>query len=409
MTSTARPPRATDTPAMRARVSLGRAIGPLSVEFLLILSSVLFLTVFGVVMIFSATTVESIAETGSPFNDGMGHLVYAAVGIPLMLIVSRLPVAWLRRLAWPGLVIGLVLQLLVFTPLGFEFGGNRNWLDLGAVTVQPSEFLKLALALWMALVLYRKRDRLDSFWQVAIPLLPVALLAMGTVLAGEDLGTVMIMALIVLGAMFFAGVRLRMLLPLILGGVLAVGFMALTSTNRLTRIMSVLDQDCLDDYLGTCYQPLHAMWGLAGGGLLGLGLGNSKEKYNWLPAAADDYIFAIVGEELGLLGCVVVLALFAVLAVGTFRIVRRTDDLFARVAAGGIGVWIIGQALVNIGVVLRIFPALGVPLPFLSAGGSSLIAVLLASGILLSLARTLPDGARPVGAVPAPLRRKIVR
>ncbi|WP_221583947.1 putative lipid II flippase FtsW [Microbacterium sp. G2-8] len=409
MTTTARPPRPADGRALSARVSLGRRIGPVSVEFLLIASSVLLLTSFGVVMIFSATTVESISETGSPLNGGLGHLVYAAVGIPVMLILSRFPVRWLRRLAWPALVGAVILQLLVFTPLGFEFGGNRNWLDFKVVTVQPSEFLKIALALWVALIVYRKREHLTRFWQVAIPILPVAMLALGSVLAGEDLGTAMIMAFLVLGALFFAGVRLRLLLPIILAGAGAVAALAIASPNRLTRILSVFDQDCLDDYLGTCYQPLHGMWGLAGGGVFGLGLGNSKEKYNWLPAAADDYIFAIVGEELGLLGCIVVLALFAVLAVGIFRIVRRTDDMFVRVAAGGIGVWLIGQALVNIGVVLRIFPALGVPLPFLSAGGSSLLAVLIASGVLLALARTLPDGSEPVGAISASSGRKIVR
>lgn len=140
------------------------------------------------------------------------------------------------------------------------------------------------------------------------------------------------------------------------------------------------------------------MWGLASGGLLGLGLGNSKEKYDWLPAAANDYIFAIIGEELGLIGCVVVLVLFALFAVGAFRIIRRTDDTFVRIVAGAITLWIVGQALVNIGVVLRIFPVLGVPLPFMSQGGTSLLSVLIACGVLLSCARTLPDRREPTEA-----------
>ncbi|WP_110589341.1 putative lipid II flippase FtsW [Microbacterium suaedae] len=402
MTQTARPPKRAERGPLAARIALGRGLAPLPIEFLLIGSSAILLTAFGAVMVFSATTVESIAETGGPYNDGVSHLIYAAVGIPLMFVMSRFSVRWLQRIAWPVFVLGLVLQLLVFTPLGFGSGGNRNWLNLGVATMQPSEFLKLALVLWISFILYRKRDRLTSFWQFAIPVLPGAAFALATVLGGDDLGTATIMAMLALGALFFAGVRLRFLVPIVLAGSAAVAILAITSPNRMTRILSVFDPDC--DPLRECYQPYHGLWGLAGGGILGRGLGNSREKYNWLPAAADDYIFAIVGEELGLVGCLVLFALLAVLAVGIFRIVRRTDDLFVRATAGGIGVWIIGQALVNIGVVIRVLPALGVPLPFLSAGGSSLLAVLLACGVLLALARTLPDGSAPVGAVPAARR-----
>jgi len=178
-------------------------------------------------------------------------------------------------------------------------------------------------------------------------------------------------------------------LPL-LGAAAALALFAVTSPNRMKRIMSFLDPNCLDDYLNSCYQPLHGIWGLAGGGIFGVGLGNSKEKYDWLPAAANDYIFAIVGEELGLIGCVVVLALFALYAIGAFHIIRKTHDPFVRIVSGAITIWIVGQALLNIGVVLRLFPVLGVPLPFMSQGGTSLLSVLLASGVLLSFARTIP-------------------
>jgi cell division protein FtsW len=175
----------------------------------------------------------------------------------------------------------------------------------------------------------------------------------------------------------------------------------------MRRYMSFLSNDCLADYYGDCYQPLHGIWGLAGGGVFGVGLGNSKEKYSWLPAAANDYIFAIVGEELGLIGCIVVLMLFAIFAVGAFHIVRKTDDPFVRIAAGAITVWIIGQALLNIGVVLRLLPVFGVPLPFLSQGGTSLMSVLIACGVLLSFARTIPHKARSA-ASPSP-RGRITR
>ncbi|MGI6878436.1 putative lipid II flippase FtsW [Microbacterium sp. gxy059] len=396
----------TERRLLAARVSLGRGMRPVSVEFLLIASTAVLLTAFGVVMVFSATTVTSIRDSGSPFGGGTTHLIYAAVAIPAMFLLSRFPASWFRKLAWIALGLGIALQMLVFTPLGHEFGGNRNWILIGSSTLQPSEFLKLGLAVWLAFIIARKRPLAHRFWHAMIPLLPVAGLALATVMAGEDLGTTMIMALIVLGAMFFGGYPLRFILPIVVVGLAGVSAAIFTSENRMRRIFSVFDRECAD-YLDTCYQPLHGIWGLAGGGILGVGLGNSKEKYNWLPAAADDYIFAILGEELGLLGCVVVLALFAVLAVAIFRIVQRTDDLFVRVAAGSLGTWIIGQALVNIGVVLRVFPALGVPLPFLSSGGSSLIAILLACGVLLSFARTLPP--RGGSADPQAERHKIVR
>jgi cell division protein FtsW len=235
---------------------------------------------------------------------------------------------------------------------------------------------------------------------------PVSALVMATVLAGHDLGTVSILVLVVLAALFFSGVKLRIFfIPLILAaGALAV--FAVTSPNRMNRIMSFLDPVCTD-YYNACYQPLHGIWGLASGGIFGLGLGNSKQKYDWLPAASSDYIYAIVGEEMGLIGCCVVLVLFALFAVGAFHVVRKTNDPFVRIVAGAITVWIVGQALLNVAVVLRLAPALGVPLPFMSQGGTSLMSVLLACGVLLSFARTLPTrtlapaGTRRAGTRPA--------
>ena len=385
-------PKKAESRSFAARVVLGKLAQPPSVEFLLIASAAILLTVFGVVMAFSATAVESLKNSGTPYADGMTHLIFAAIGIPLMLVMSMFSVRWLQRLAWPALALGVGLQLVVFTPLGSSQGGNRNWFYIGGMSVQPSEFLKAALVLWLAYILYRKKPLLNRFWHFAIPALPASGIAMGTVLAGKDLGTVMVMALITFGTMYFAGVRLRFLLPIVVAGAGVVVLFVATSKNRMDRLLAVFDPDC--DPAGQCYQPYHGLWGLAGGGFLGRGLGNSHEKYNWLPAAADDYIFAIVGEELGLLGCLVLLALFVVLGVGILRILRRTDSMFVRALAGGIGVWIIGQALVNIGVVLRLFPTLGVPLPFMSSGGSSLISVLIATGVLLGLTRTLPETER---------------
>jgi cell division protein FtsW len=367
-------------------------------EFLLIASTALMLTLFGLVMVLSATSATSTAAGESPFEAMMKQGVFALIGIPVMFIASRFPVSFWKKIAWPALIGATAFQLLVFVPgIGVEAHGNRNWIMIAGFQFQPAEFLKLGLALWLGYVLFRKQTLLASWKHVVIPVVPVAVIVIGTVLAGRDLGTAMILVLIVLGALFFSGVKLRIfLLPAILA-VLIVGIFAIASPNRMARIMSFLNPNCIDEYLTTCYQPLHGVWALAGGGIFGLGLGNSREKYDWLPAAANDYIFAIVGEELGLIGCIVVLALFALFAVGAFHVIRKTDDPFVRIVAGGITVWIVGQALINVGVVLRVLPVLGVPLPFMSQGGTSLLSVLLACGALLSFARALPAPTRARG------------
>ncbi|MGB3731168.1 FtsW/RodA/SpoVE family cell cycle protein [Microbacterium sp.] len=388
MTQTARPPR-TDGAAsgggLAARVSLGRLFTVPSTEFVMIASTAVLLTIFGVVMVLSATS----ANPKGPLDAALRQGTFAVIGIPLMYVISRLPVRFFQRMAWPVLLGAIAFQLLVFIPaLSVSSYGNTNWVRIGGVQLQPSEFLKLALALWIAFVLMRKQAKLGTWHQVFIPVVPVAGLAIGTVIAGDDLGTVMVLVMVVMGCLFFSGAKLRMfILPLLLGVVLVAGF-AFTSKNRMSRILSAFNPAACDPSNG-CYQAVHGMWGMANGGIFGVGLGNSQEKY-WLPAASNDFIFAIIGEELGLLGCLLVLVLFAVFAVGVFHVIRKTDDPFIRIAAGGIVVWIIGQALFNIGVVLRIFPVMGVPLPFMSQGGTSLLSVMMACGVLLAFARTIP-------------------
>lgn len=398
-------PRQTPAPEPRvdglaARVRLGRVFRPVSTEFALIASSSLLLTLFGLVMILSASSANAVGQGLGPFSIVMTQAIVAAIGVPMMFLASRLPVRFWKRMAWVVLIGAVGLQMLIYTPLGWTNDGNTNWVRIAGQVIQPSEFIKLSLAIWAGFILWRKQELLGRWQHVYIPLLPVAFLAIGSVYGGGDLGTSMVLFLLLLGTMFFAGVRLRVILmPLLVIGA-AVLMFALTDERRRMLILSMFssksDTSC---YLTTCWQQVHAVWGMANGGIFGLGLGNSREKYGWLPAASNDYIFAIVGEELGLIGCALVLALFVLFAVAVFRMIRRTDDLFVRVTSGGIVVWILSQALINVGVVLRIFPVLGVPLPFMSQGGTSLLSVLLACGVLLSFARTLPASApsRPAG------------
>lgn len=375
-----------DDGASSSRISLGRVLTAQSRNYMLVLGTTLFLVAVGLVMVLSSSSVDSFLDNKGFFGGFWKQATYAVVGIPMMLVISRVPVRFWKRWAWLALAGALVLQLLVFTPLGIAEGGNRNWIAVGPISGQPSELLKLALALWLGAVLGRKMHLLADWKHALIPVVPIAVLSLGLVLAGHDLGTVVIMAGIVIGAMFFANVRLRFLAVPVLGGLLLFFVMAVISPNRMARIMTFLDEECLD-YENLCWQPLHGTWALANGGVFGLGLGNSREKYSWLPAASNDYIFAIIGEELGLIGAVVVLVMFVLLAVAFVRVIRSSADPFVRIATGAIMVWIIGQAFVNIGVVLRLLPVLGVPLPFISAGGTALLTSLAAIGIVLSFAR----------------------
>jgi len=267
-------------------------------------------------------------------------------------------------------------------------GGNTNWLQLGPVRLQPSELVKVTLVVWLAHVLAVKGERVRRLREVVVPVVPIAGLAVGLVLYGGDLGTTIILAGIVLGALFFAGVRLRHLAVPVVAAAVLTPMLALSGNSRADRVNVWLDQcSTASDYSLYCWQTVHGWWALASGGVFGVGLGNSKAKWNWLPEQDNDFIFAIIGEELGLLGALTVLALFVVLAVALIRIVRRSTDPFTRIAASAVMVWITGQAFVNIAVVLGLLPVLGVPLPFMSAGGSSLVTTLLAVGIVLSLAR----------------------
>lgn len=402
MTQVARPPRS-ESGGLSARVSLGRRFTPVSTEFLLIASTALLLTIFGLVMVLSATSATAVASGANPMSAALRQGVFALLGVPLMFLISRLPVRFLKKLAWPALFGAVALQMLVFTPLGVADGGNRNWIQIAGFQMQPSEFLKLALALWIGFVLLRKQAMLGTWHHVFIPVVPVGALAIGTVLAGKDLGTAMVLVLILLGCLFFSGVKLRLFIIPVILGVAAVLAYALSSADRMRRITANCDDMAL--YNTDCYQSIHGIWGMANGGIFGLGLGNSQEKYGWLPAPGNDFIFAIVGEELGLIGCIVVLALFTFFTVGAFHIIRKTDDPFIRVAAGGITVWIVGQAVLNVGVVVGLFPVMGVPLPFMSQGGTALLAVLLACGVLLAFARTLPATESDAGTRRSSARR----
>ncbi|MCL3860122.1 putative lipid II flippase FtsW [Actinotalea sp. K2] len=397
---------------VEARPPRGDLLGPwnsaVSSYYLLTGATVLLLAL-GLVMVLSSSSVDSLSltEGASPYSIFLNQAQYALMGLPLAFVASRLPVAFYKRVAWPGLALAVALQLLVFSSLGVEVKGNRNWVQIpGLGQVQPSEFAKLALAVWLGMVLARKRHLLGQWLHVLLPAAVVAMGVVGLVLLGKDLGTAIIMLVLVAGALFVAGVPMRMFgVAAVLAGVVVVA-LAQGSSNRMSRIEAHFDPHC--DVLNACYQTTRGKIGLSSGGLTGVGLGESREKWSYLPEAHNDFIFAILGEELGLLGTGLVLALFAVLAVAIARVVRRHSDPFVQITAGAIGAWILGQAVVNVAVVIGLLPVIGVPLPLVSAGGSALITTLLALGVVLSFARQEPGAAQALAARPSVVRRSLV-
>jgi cell division protein FtsW len=392
----------TDAPAAPSR--LGQWNSAVTSYYLLVGASLLLL-VIGLVMVLSSSSVESLAGGRSPYAVFLSQAQYALMGLPLMWLASRVRTHTYQRLAWPLLALGLFAQLLVYTPLGRGKGGNVGWISVGAFSAQPSEALKLALVVWLGAVLVRKQPLFDDWKHAAVPALPVAGGAVGLVLLGHDLGTAMIILILVAGALFVAGVPMRIFAGAGVAAAAVVAVLAITSSNRVGRIMDWFTGDC--DPSAGCYQTKHGLQALATGGWAGLGLGQSREKWSYLPEAHNDFIFAIIGEELGLMGTLLVLALFGILAFAMFRVIARHRDPFAQIVTGGVAAWIIGQGLVNMGVVVGLLPVIGVPLPLVSAGGSALITTLVALGVVISFARTEPGAAEALAARPGVVRRSL--
>jgi cell division protein FtsW len=344
----------------------------------------LFLTAFGLVMVLSSSSVEA-GVAGNPYGDFTTQAIAAFVGVGAMLaLATRLPTALLARLAPVGFFGAVVLQLLTaLTPLGTDIGGNQNWIRLFGVSVQPSEFVKLGLVLVLASFFSRRPgERLGV--RGVLPPTAFTGVAIGSVYLGHDLGTCLILALIGFGGFLLSNVRLPVLLVLA-GGAGALLWVFSQANGSRTDRLAAWSNGCTD-LLGTCWQTTQAQWALANGGLTGVGIGNSVSKWFWLPEADNDFIAAVIGEETGLIGLAVLLGCFVAIAVVLLRIATRTPDRFTRAAAGMTLAWLVGQAFANIAVVIGVAPVFGVPLPFVSAGGSSLIANLVAVGCVMALA-----------------------
>jgi cell division protein FtsW len=378
------------TPApVRIRPGRGFLDRPMTSLHLVLASGGLLLAVGGV-MVFSASMVDSYDTYGTTYAVFTKQLMWIAIGLPAFWLGLRLPPATYRRLAYPALLASAVLLLLVLVPgIGVYAHGARRWIDLGPLQIQPSEPAKLALALWGADLLVRKEGNIREWKHLLVPLVPVGTVLCALVMLEPDLGTTLCFILVLIGLLWTVGAPARLFGAFVASTAVLVCLLILIEPYRMDRLTAFLDP--FQDRSDTGYQAVQGLYSLSTGGFFGAGLGQSKMKWGLLPNAHTDYIFAILGEELGLVGCLVVLALFATLAyTGLQRIPRRVTDPFVRLVSATVTIWLCGQALINIGYVTGMLPVTGIPLPLISFGGTSLVLTMFVLGMLASFARHEP-------------------
>jgi cell division protein FtsW len=356
-------------------------------EFKILVFIVTFMVVFGATMVLSSSYVDSAANQLNPFGELWSQLAAVAIGAFLLLVFAFLKPDTVGRLALFGMGVGLFLEgLVLFTPLGVEINGNRNWLDVG-FSLQPSELLKIAMIVYVAkLIMHPKPFERDDYRFWMPPALVFSLLAILVAGFGKDVGTVIVMALILFGMFYMAGLPWKYVVGVIVAAVIAVPLLMVSSASRLGRVMAWLNPNAPDPN-GYNWQSTHGEWAFASGGFFGTGLGKSKMKWSWIPEAQNDFIFAIVGEEWGLIGALGIIALFVAMGSVMFKIAAKAQDPYQKLVVYGVTFWIMSQAFINISVVLTMFPVLGVNLPLISAGGTSMLASLIAIGLVLGIDR----------------------
>jgi cell division protein FtsW len=362
--------------------------------YYLILGSVIALSSLGLVMVLSASSVKSLRESGNSFSFVLRQTLFLILAAGLAWVAMKLRYELWKPIAQVSLVVSCALLVLPqIGGIGKTVGGNTNWIGIGSFTLQPSEFAKLGLILWCALRL-RIHDQKASEGIASNPatlIIPGFMLVMALILLGRDLGTAVLVTGIVAGILFISGLALKVFGVLAMGAGAMFAALILPSANRMNRFSAFFDPFAEENYQGVGWQQAHSIMGLASGGAVGTGLGSSKQKWGSLPEVHTDFIFAVIGEELGLLGTLATLGLFGILILGIFKVAINAQNSFDRYVCAGIGCWISVQVLLNIGTVISVIPVVGVTLPLISYGGSSLIATFIALGYVLGVLRRDPQ------------------
>jgi cell division protein FtsW len=393
-------PEHSDDPAVAAKAPAAAAGGPRTrfgawlgrpmTSFHLIIAVAALLTTLGLIMVLSASGVRSYDDDGSAWVIFGRQVLWTIVGLFACYLALRLPVRLMRRMAFSGFALTIAMLVLVLIPgIGKEANGSRGWFVIAGFSMQPSELTKIAFAIWGAHLLAARRMERATLREMLIPLVPAAVIALALIVAQPDLGQTVSLSIILLGLFWYAGLPLRVFLSSLFAAIVAAAILAVSAGYRSDRVRSWLNpgQDSQD----SGYQAKQAKYALANGGIFGDGLGQGTAKWNYLPNAHNDFIFAIIGEELGLVGALGLLGLFGLFAYTGMRIARRSADPFLRLLTATTTMWVIGQSFINVGYVIGLLPVTGIQLPLISAGGTSSATTLLMIGMMANAARHEPE------------------
>jgi cell division protein FtsW len=384
-----------DKPAAQAaptapRTRFGAWLGRPMTSFHLIIAVAALLVMLGLTMVLSASGVYSYDQDGSPWVVFAKQVLWTVVGLFLFYVALRMPVQLMRNLAFSGFAISIVLLVLVLIPgIGTEANGSRGWFVVAGFSMQPSELAKIAFLIWGAHLLAARRMERASLREMLVPLVPAAVVALALIVAQPDLGQTVSLGIILLGLLWYAGLPLRVFVSSMFAVVVSAAVLAMAEGYRSARVQSWLNPAA--DSQGSGYQARQARFALANGGVFGDGLGQGSAKWNYLPNAHNDFIFAIIGEELGFIGAAGLLCLFGLFAYTGMRIARRSADPFLRLLTSTATLWVMGQVFINVGYVVGLLPVTGLQLPLISAGGTSTATTLLMIGIMANAARHEPE------------------
>jgi cell division protein FtsW len=372
------------------RTRFGAWLGRPMTSFHLIIAVTALLITLGLIMVLSASGVHSYDEDGSPWAIFGRQVLWTVVGLIAFYVAMRMPVQLMRSMAFTAFALTIVMLVLVLIPgIGHEANGSRGWFVIAGFSMQPSELAKIAFAIWGAHLLAARRMERASLREMLIPLVPAAVIALALIVAQPDLGQTVSLGIILLGLLWYAGLPLRVFLSSLVAVMVSAAILAVSEGYRSDRVQSWLNPGA--DLQGSGYQARQAKFALANGGVLGDGLGQSTAKWNYLPNAHNDFIFAIIGEELGFVGAVGLLCLFGLFAYTGMRIARRSADPFLRLLTATATLWVMGQVFINVGYVVGLLPITGLQLPLISAGGTSTATTLLMIGIMANAARHEPE------------------
>ena len=378
----------------------GGRTGSGTYEYVFLATVTMVMLALGVVMVFSASLASALFENQDSYYYLKRELLFAGLGLGLMFTLARYDFTKLRKLA-PGLmIVSLVLLVLVFIPsLGVSAKGARRWIGFGLATFQPAELAKIAVIIFVAAIMSAKPRLLTSFRDMALPVLAVPVLTCLLVLVEPDMGTAITITVTVAGMLLIGGVSLRVLAPPAIGAAILALVSVFIKPHQMDRLTAFLDP--WKDAQGTGHQIIQSWVAIGSGGLSGIGLGQSIQKFNYLPEPHTDMIFSIIGEEMGILGALLVIGGFSAFAYMGFRIALKCRNSFGKYVAAGITSMLVGQAAINLCAVTGLLPLTGVPLPLISYGGSSLVVILASIGILLNIA------INPRGKIAAAPQRKL--